>query len=341
MVKSEGGKISEMIIFHVDDAIHCAENDSTYQKFLKRMQQKFPLKDLGKPEKFLGLYFETIPGGIRLHVEPYIRELLERFDLTNLPISHSPAPTNRLSKEGEPASGEPKKHYRAMVGALLWIAVVLRGPDIGFSVIQCSRFVEAPTVAHVGAVLQIFAYLKGTAGYGLDYVYTNNMEKLKITAFVDASWASADDRFSEGGHLVFGMGGVIDFKFGRIKCLCKSSHESEVIQASRSATTLKGVARVWDCMGYDEILNQHGSKMLPITMKCDNAGAIATAGNDMITTRTKHIDIADLYIKQAVQEKFIVMEKVPTKENLADLMTKPLDRQVIRKMVTSIYSIRS
>ena len=98
---------------------------------------------------------------------------------------------------------------------------------------------------------------------------------------------------------------------------------------------------MWDCLGYDEILNQHGSKMLPITMKCDNAGAIATAGNDMITTRTKHIDIADLYIKQAVQEKFIVMEKVPTKENLADLMTKPLDRQVIRKMVTSIYSIRS
>ena len=77
-----------------------------------------------------------------------------------------------------------------------------------------------------------------------------------------------------------------------------------------------------------------------IKMLCDNAGAIATARSEMITTRTKHIDIADLYIKQAVEEKFIIMEKVPTRENLADLMTKPLDRQVIRKMVTSIYSIR-
>ena len=72
-------------------------------------------------------------------------------------------------------------------------------------------------------------------------------------------------------------------------------------------------------------------------MLCDNEGAIATAENDMITTRTKHVDIADLYIKQAVQDKFIMMEKVPTKDNLADLMTKPLPRQVVQRMVSFTY----
>ena len=76
-------------------------------------------------------------------------------------------------------------------------------------------------------------------------------------------------------------------------------------------------------------------------MLCDNEGAIATAGNDMITTRTKHVDIADLYIKQAVQESFILMEKVHTKDNLADLMTKPLARQKVQGMVSAIYSKRS
>ena len=246
-----------------------------------------------------------------------------------------------MTKAGKPVTGEPKKNYRAMLGAVLWIAVVLRGPDIGFSVIQCARFSEEPTEAHWKALVQIFAYLKGTANYGLDYVYTRNVEKLRLKTYVDACWASADDRFSEGGHLVFGMGGVLDFKFGRLKCICKSSHESEVMQASRSATSLRGVSKVWEALGYDEILKKFSAKMLPITMLCDNEGAIATAGNDMITTRTKHVDIADLYIKQAVQDQFILMEKVPTKENLADLMTKPLPKQTVKGMVSFIYSVRS
>ena len=75
-------------------------------------------------------------------------------------------------------------------------------------------------------------------------------------------------------------------------------------------------------------------------MLCDNEGAIATAGNELITNRTKHIAIADLYIKQAVQEAFIDIVKVGTKENLADLTTKPLSKQRIKELVVSIYSPR-
>ena len=141
-------------------------------------------------------------------MEPYIKELLERFNLTNLPIAHAPAPATRLSKGGKPITGDPKKHYRAMLGAVLWIAVTLRGPVIGFSVIQCARFCAEPTETHWKALLQIFSYLKGTAHYGLDYVRTQDVKRLQVKTYVDASWASADDRFSEGGALVFGMGGA-------------------------------------------------------------------------------------------------------------------------------------
>ena len=75
-------------------------------------------------------------------------------------------------------------------------------------------------------------------------------------------------------------------------------------------------------------------------MLCDNEGAIATAGNELITNRTKHIAIADLYIKEAVKEAFIDIVKVDTKENLADLTTKPLSKQRIKMLVASIFSPR-
>ena len=63
MTKTVKGQVVEAIIFHVDDVIHSAASDSIYRKFLVKMQKKFPLKDLGRPQKFLGLYFENIPNG--------------------------------------------------------------------------------------------------------------------------------------------------------------------------------------------------------------------------------------------------------------------------------------
>ena len=94
------------------------------------------------------------------------------------------------------------------------------------------------------------------------------------------------------------MGGVLDFKFARIRGICKSSHEAEVVQASKSATTMKGFSKLLEGTGVEAILKKAGTELYPICMLCDNEGAIATAGNEMITNRTKHTAIADLYIKQ-------------------------------------------
>ena len=47
-----------------------------------------------------------------------------------------------------------------------------------------------------------------------------------------------------------------------------------------------------------------------------------------------------LYIKQAVQEKIILMDKATAKESLADLTTKSLARQVVKEMVSPIYSVQ-
>ena len=55
MTKTVKGELVEAIIFHVDDVIHSSASDSIYRKFLGKMQKKFPLKDLGRPQKFLGL----------------------------------------------------------------------------------------------------------------------------------------------------------------------------------------------------------------------------------------------------------------------------------------------
>ena len=340
MIRKVKGEIFEVLLFHVDDFLHSAQSEETWENFLKECRANgINIEGMGEPKRFLGLYFEKMQCGWRLkrlHLEPYIYEVLKKFKLEGLSDAHQPAPMNRLEQTGEPLEEEYKKLYRPLIGVALWTACVLRGPDIGFSVIQCASFSENPTATHWKALLRIFAYLKATANYSLEYVYTRDPEKLRITSYVDASWAVT----CYGGHITFGMGGVLDFKFSRIRGICKSSHEAEVVQASKSATTTKGFSKLWEGIGVEAILKSAGVALYPIRMLCDNEGAIATAGNELITNRTKHIAIADLYIKQAVQEAFIDVVKIDTKKNLADLTTKPLSKQRIRLLVAPIYSRR-
>ena len=64
----------------------------------------------------------------------------------------------------------------------------------------------------------------------------------------------------------------------------------------------------------------------PTIIHEDNQGAIALAKNPVSHSRTKHIDIRHHFIREAVEEKVIAVQYCPTKEMLADLLTKPLHR---------------
>ena len=56
----------------------------------------------------------------------------------------------------------------------------------------------------------------------------------------------------------------------------------------------------------------------------DNAGALELANNPKLRPRTKHIAIPCHHFRYHVTAGTIVIEKVTTQENLADIFTKPL-----------------
>lgn len=74
---------------------------------------------------------------------------------------------------------------------------------------------------------------------------------------------------------------------------------------------------------------------------CDNISAINISKNPVQHSRTKHIDIRHHFIRNLVDSKVIQIEYVDTKNQLADMFTKPLDKerfQELRKVV-GIYSV--
>ena len=60
----------------------------------------------------------------------------------------------------------------------------------------------------------------------------------------------------------------------------------------------------------------------PIPLYCDNQGSIDSAGNSQQSTRTRHIEIKDLFVRDAVRDKIVVTSKVASLDNWADFLTK-------------------
>ena len=69
-------------------------------------------------------------------------------------------------------------------------------------------------------------------------------------------------------------------------------------------------------------------------LKADNIGAFYLATNDArnLNDRTKHIDIRYYFIREKVQQGEVAIKIVLFKENLADVLTKPLAREAFKRM---------
>ena len=62
-----------------------------------------------------------------------------------------------------------------------------------------------------------------------------------------------------------------------------------------------------------------------ILIKCDNTSAINISKTPIQHSRTKHIEIRHYFIRDHVQNKNVILEFVPTEDQLADIFTKPLN----------------
>ena len=62
-----------------------------------------------------------------------------------------------------------------------------------------------------------------------------------------------------------------------------------------------------------------------ILIKCNNTSAINLSKNPIQHSKTKHIEIRHYLIRDHVQNEDILLEFVPSKDQLADIFTKPLN----------------
>jgi hypothetical protein len=201
-------------------------------------------------------------------------------------------------------------------------------PDIAFAVSCCARFMSNPDATHFRALDRVWKYLVGTVDYSL--VYTTSEHRLHLSGFVDSDWGGDyPTRKSTTGFIFFYANAPVSWSSKIQKTVALSSCEAEYMALKEAIKEF-----VWLSNLFDEInsLKTSNSKVL----LTDNQSAIDLSKNPEYHARSKHIDIQYHYVREVVQNGQVTLKYVPTKENVADVFTKPLSPAIFNRFKDSL-----
>jgi hypothetical protein len=175
--------------------------------------------------------------------------------------------------------------------------------------------------------------LKGTKGKGLKYRRPAGSDpKVEIIAFVDSDWAGCPDtRRSTVGWSVHLCGGPVSWKSQLKKTLALSSCEAEFMGLSDVSREI-----MWLCKFLKEIgVEYHTPKIF-----CDSNSAIYWAEDPVQHQRNKHVELKYYFVRDAVDKELVKLYRINTKNNVADLFTKPATRSMISELLEALMGYK-
>ncbi|MBW0564607.1 hypothetical protein O181_104322 [Austropuccinia psidii MF-1] len=274
------------------------------------------MKDLGELKFVLGM---KVTRNRNLHLifltqELYIDKLLHTFKMNDCkPTSTPQVPSSSLEPVSSSlASEEISINYRRAVGLLNYLVTCTR-PDLAFSASRPSQFLNNPGREHELAFMHVLRYLRGTSTWGitLGRVGDNSV----ISAFCDSDLGSNYDSRSFSGSCLF-LHGQVGWKTSKQEVVSLSSTEAKYRSISNCFQDL--------CWLLELVLNF--GLAISANLFCDNQGALALLKNPLYQHRTCHIKLRLHWCRQILDEGTICVLYIPSRDMLADLLTKALPK---------------
>jgi hypothetical protein len=309
-------KLKEIICIltvYVDDILLIGK-ENVIINIKEQIKMNYNIKYIGEVDFVIGIKFERQSDGYIIHQRGYLRELLNKFRLTNCAPVRNMKPLENKELRNKKFN---ETFYRSAIGNLLYLAICTR-PDILFSVNQAARKSKNPTMEDWINIEKIFKYLKGTENYGIKF---SKNSSLKI--FVDADYAGdIDTRKSTSGFLMM-MGDAPTSWYSKLQhCVATSTAESEYYSVSECAKH-----SLW----YMNLLNELNINLNYVIINVDNKATIYNCQNHSINAKSKHIDIKYHHIRDLVKKDKIRLKYIKSENNLADGFTKYLNNSLMDK----------
>ncbi|XRB17784.1 retrovirus-related Pol polyprotein [Pseudoscourfieldia marina] len=286
------------ILVYVDDIIFASKNEQTKDIFAGHLRKKYRITEPAQLTWALGMKVSFAADGIILTQDLYMKKT-----------------PRRVTSPGQ------------FVGAILYAAVISR-PDLSSTVRVMSHVMSKPPSNFEACKKHVLRYLSGTINRGIKY-NTNSNVPLKLIGYCDASSGdNHENRRSTSGYIFFLNGGPISWASYLQTTVALSTVESEVMALTEAIKEAIYIRRLLESLG----AAQEG----PTIIYTDSTGAEALVDHPTSHRRTKHIEIRREFIKYHIEHETVKIERVSTKDQLADIMTKPLRQDIHNYLVQMI-----
>jgi hypothetical protein len=280
--------------------------------FLRLLQEEFKVT-IGSLENFFRMQIKCQnDGSIFVSQEAYTNQILQKFNMAEAKGVSTSASRDESDNHKDVSGKVP---YREAVGSLMYLAAATC-PDIAFAVNKAAWVTDRPAEKDWNNVKHIFRYLRSTSSYGIRY--TRGSGELKVFSDADFAGDKATRRSTTGVIPIF-AGGAVSRTSQLQRTTDLSTTEVEIIAASEGA---KGL--VWLKRLLSELLSDF-ARRTPV-LYIDNASALKLTKNPEYHKRSKHIEVRHFYVRERYLNDDIGIEHVDGRKQLADLLTKPIER---------------
>ena len=330
------------ILVWVDDLLIGYSCQSIYDEFVELYKKRFPSKHELGCDKFAGVSIEHKPGhSITIHQRPHLEHAYKKFVTDKAGAAKSsyvsrPAVADRssalhYSKLGLAANDNERSLMKTLpflpALATLMYTVHFTNPHLNYNTSFLGQFMHDPSPACMDAVIGLIIY----AYYHRDVdviVYGGPLSVPRVIpqrrrqdfqlnhgfhSYCDASWLLR----SPAGYLVFLCNGPIDWASKLIRVICHSTAESEI-----AAGCMLGKRMVFVVQFASEFKID---LKLPGLLLIDNTATDDLCNKFGVTPKTAHFLRWQHYLRWLVTHRWAEIVFVPTKEQLADIMTKVVD----------------
>lgn len=374
--KANGFEYWQYVITYVDDICCAMENPSEFMTLLgKRLtlkpgSVKEPDIYLGADVKKYYIEGSEDPEKARWAISShtYVKRAIAEVEVelgkvgkklptkVKTPLSTGYRPELDLSPELDSAR---QNYYQGLIGILRWMCELGR-IDILMPVSLMSRYLASAREGHLDQLFHVFAYLKAhdrstmvfddtLPNFGSstflscdwsdyypdaqeaipDKIPAQRGNPVTISCFVDADHAGCrETRRSHTGVIIYVNRAPILWFSKRQNTVESSTYGSEMLAVRIAIEMIEGLRYKLRTFG----VTVDG----PCNVFCDNNGVVLNTTNPDSKLTKKHASINYHRVREAIAAGTIKVAKEDTKSNLADCLTKLLDGNTLRELISHI-----
>ena len=254
--------------------------------------------------------------------EWYFVSLLSECGMLNCKPAKSPCWTETTRTEADQVklSSAQTTKYRSAVGKLSW-SLCCR-PEVSYVVKELAKQNQAPCEIDWSHLKHVLRFVTGSQHVVLELSCNCEGQFSDPQLHVDSNWAPRPACRSTSGLVLMIDGFHLSTGCKTQAMVALSSCEAELLATNHAACEGLFLCHVLQELRFDPTLHIY-------TDSSSNLAVISKRG----VGRMRHIEAKDLWLQDQLRSKIIVMHKVASSENLADIFTKHLlPKQFVEKM---------